>query len=153
MIHQPQDSLPRTPTVRRPPLAALLLLVLAVTALAGLQGCVYRMTVQQGNFLDAKQIAQLQVGMTRSQVRFLLGTPTLPDAFDTERWDYIYYLKTGRLKKPEQRRLTVFFEGDKAARIENVGAPVEAPAPAPAAAPEAAAPAAAAPPSATAPAP
>jgi outer membrane protein assembly factor BamE len=77
----------------------------------------------------------------------------LPDAFDTERWDYIYYLKTGRLKKPEQRRLTVFFEGDKAARIENVGAPVEAPAPAPATAPEAVAPAAAAPPSATAPAP
>ncbi len=149
MIHQPQDSLPRAAKARRSAFAAALLLALAVTPLAGLQGCVYRMTVQQGNFLDAKQISQLQVGMTRSQVRFLLGTPMLPDAFDTDRWDYLYYLKMGRLKKPEQRRLTVFFEGDKAARIENVGAPVEAPAPTGAPAPAAAAPT----PSAAAPAP
>jgi outer membrane protein assembly factor BamE len=76
----------------------------------GTGGCVYRMTVQQGNFLDPKQVSQLQVGMTRSQVRFLLGTPMLPDAFDRDRWDYLYYEKIGRLKKPDQRRLTVFFD-------------------------------------------
>lgn len=105
-----------------------LLLVLALPTVGLLQGCVYRMTVQQGNFLDPKQVAQLQTGMTRSQVRFLLGTPMLPDAFDRDRWDYLYYLKVGRLKKPEERRLTVFFEGDKVTRIENVGNTIDAPA-------------------------
>jgi outer membrane protein assembly factor BamE len=95
-----------------------------------LSGCVYRVAVQQGNFLDDRQIEQLQAGMTRAQVRFLLGTPMLPDAFDQDRWDYVYYLKIGRLKQPEQRRLSVFFEDDKVARFEKVGFP---PAPAPAA--------------------
>lgn len=87
----------------------------------GLSGCVYRMTVQQGNFLDPKQVSQLQTGMTRAQVRFLLGTPVLPDAFDKDRWDYLYYLKIGRLKGPDQRRLSVFFADDKVARVENIG--------------------------------
>jgi outer membrane protein assembly factor BamE len=100
---------------------------LAALLLAGTTGCVYRMTVQQGNFLDPKQVAQLQAGMTRSQVRFLLGTPMLPDAFDRDRWDYLYYEKIGRLKKADQRRLTVFFEDDKVARFENVGTPLATP--------------------------
>jgi len=94
---------------------------LALLLATGASGCVYRMTVQQGNYLDPKQVAQLQAGMTRSQVRFLLGTPMLPDAFDRDRWDYLYYQKVGRLKKPDQRRLTVFFEEDKVARFENEG--------------------------------
>lgn len=102
-------------------------------------GCVYRMAVQQGNFLDPAQVQQLQTGMTRAQVRFLLGTPMLPDAFEHNRWDYIYYLKLGRIQQPTERRLTVWFEGDKVARFENVG--IELPkadaatAPAPAAVP------------------
>jgi outer membrane protein assembly factor BamE len=90
-------------------------------------GCVYRMAVQQGNYLDARQVTQVQVGMTRAQVRFLLGTPMLPDAFDTNRWDYLYTLQVRALKKPLRQRLTVFFEGDKVARIENVGITVDAP--------------------------
>jgi outer membrane protein assembly factor BamE len=76
--------------------------------------------------------------MTRSQVRFLLGTPMLPDAFDNDRWDYVYYLKLGRGGTTEQRRLTVFFTDDRVARIENVGVEsiaVTEPAAAPAAAP------------------
>ena len=94
---------------------------LALLLAAGASGCVYRMTVQQGNYLDPKQVSQLQAGMTRSQVRFLLGTPMLPDAFDSDRWDYLYYQKVGRLKKADQRRLTVFFDDEKVARFENVG--------------------------------
>lgn len=97
---------------------------LALLLTLGTGGCVYRMTVQQGNFLDPKQVSQLQVGMTRSQVRFLLGTPMLPDAFDRDRWDYLYYEKIGRLKKPDQRRLTVWFDQDKVQRFENVGTPL-----------------------------
>jgi outer membrane protein assembly factor BamE len=60
-------------------------------------------------------------------VRFLLGTPMLPDAFDKDRWDYLYTLQVRALKKPQRQRLTVFFEGDKVARIENDGAPTELP--------------------------
>jgi outer membrane protein assembly factor BamE len=102
-------------------LSALLILLLPTG------GCVYRMAVQQGNFLDARQVTQVQVGMTRAQVRFLLGTPMLPDAFDRDRWDYLYYLKVGRLQKAEEQRLTIYFTDEKVSRIENVGAPTEVP--------------------------
>lgn len=96
-------------------------IVLTAIASAGGTGCVYRMVVQQGNFLDADQVTQLQNGMTRSQVRFLLGTPMLPNAFDNDRWDYLYYLKIGRRGEAEQRRLTVYFADDKVTRFENIG--------------------------------
>jgi len=79
------------------------MLTLAATFAAS-SGCVYRMNIQQGNFLEARTVNQLQVGMTRSQVRYLLGTPMVPDAFDKERWDYLYYFKKGRLRKPKKSR-------------------------------------------------
>ena len=94
---------------------------IATTALAT-QGCVYRMTIQQGNFLEERSIQQLQVGMTRSQVRYLLGTPMVPDAFDKDRWDYLYYLKIGRLRKPLERHLIVYFKEDKVSQFDNQGA-------------------------------
>lgn len=107
---------------RTPPALRRILAIAGLCALvvAG-SGCVYRVAVQQGNFLDPKQVAQLQTGMTRSQVRFLLGTPMLPAAFDSDRWDYVYYLKLGRRGQPVQQRLTVYFEDDRVARFENVG--------------------------------
>jgi outer membrane protein assembly factor BamE (lipoprotein component of BamABCDE complex) len=58
----------------------------------------------------------------------------LPDAFDRDRWDYLYYLRIGRLKKPDEKRLSVFFVDDKVARFENVGIAVADSAPSPAAA-------------------
>jgi outer membrane protein assembly factor BamE len=100
--------------------------LLIALPLAG--GCVYRMAVQQGNYLDARQVNQVQVGMTRAQVRFLLGTPMLPPGFDNDRWDYLYTLQLRTLKRPERQRLTVFFQDDKVARIENAGAPTQVPA-------------------------
>jgi len=102
----------------------LLLLLLAT------QGCVYRMTVQQGNFLDARQVVQVKEGMTRAQVRFLLGTPMLPDAFDSGRWDYLYTLNLGSAGSTTRQRLTLWFTEDKVSRIENDGAPTETPTPA-----------------------
>ena len=85
-------------------------------------GCVYRLPIQQGNFLEPRLVDKLEIGMTRAQVRYLLGTPMVPNTFDTDRWDYLYYLKKGRVHKPVQRRLTVFFEADKVARVEKEGA-------------------------------
>ncbi len=117
----------RPAPVLRPRLPGLALLAALLTTLLT-SGCVYRMTVQQGNFLDARQVVQVKEGMTRAQVRFLLGTPMLPDAFDRDRWDYLYYLKIGRLQKAEEQRLTIYFTDDKVSRIENVGAPTEVPA-------------------------
>jgi outer membrane protein assembly factor BamE len=98
-----------------------LLGALALALLIPLGGCVYRMNIQQGNFLEKRVVQQLQVGMTRSQVRYLLGTPMVPPTFDTDRWDYLYYLKKGRLHRPQQYLLTVYFQNDKVARIDNHG--------------------------------
>jgi outer membrane protein assembly factor BamE len=93
-----------------------LLLGMALSVLAS--GCVYRINIQQGNFLDQAAVDQVKDGMTRSQVRYLLGTPLVADTFNKERWDYIYYLKKGRSRHVDSRRVTVFFEGEKVARLD-----------------------------------
>lgn len=100
---------------------ALLALCVALALPAG--GCVYRINIQQGNYLDPAALEQLQVGMTRSQVRYLLGTPMVPDAFNNDRWDYLFYFKRGRLREPEERKVTVFFEDDKVARFDRGSGP------------------------------
>jgi outer membrane protein assembly factor BamE len=96
---------------------ALRLLVLLAACL-GADACVYRINIQQGNYLEYKSVEQVQPGMTRSQVRYLLGTPMVADSFDKERWDYIYYLKKGRTRHVDERRVTVYFEGDKVAKLD-----------------------------------
>lgn len=98
-------------------------LIASALLFAGLGGCIYRMPIQQGNFLDPGQVEQLQDGMTRSQVAFLLGTPMVPTAFDTDRWDYYYYTSDSRLKKPTTRRLAVYFKDDVVARVEREAEP------------------------------
>jgi outer membrane protein assembly factor BamE len=103
---------------------ALPTLVLAASLLSS--GCVYKMSVQQGNYLVADSVGQLKEGMTRSQVRFLLGTPMVPVAFDDSRWDYYYFFKSRQFKDPLKRRLTVYFEDEKVQRIENLGVPTQA---------------------------
>ena len=76
----------------------------------------YRMTVQQGNYLSQEMVAQLKPGMTREQVRFVLGTPLVADIFHADRWDYVFYRETPDGKR-EQRNLSVIFEDDKLARV------------------------------------
>jgi outer membrane protein assembly factor BamE len=93
--------------------AALLLSLLAT-------GCVYRMDIQQGNLLDPEQIDQVQVGMTRSQVRFLLGTPMVIDSFNLDRWDYVYRFQRGHERKVYKHHLVVWFEADKVSRVEEL---------------------------------
>jgi len=82
----------------------------------------YKMDIQRGNFVTQDMIAKLQLGMTRSQVRFALGTPLMVDPFHNDRWDYVYrYMKAGTLT--EQRRLKVHFSNDRLARVEGDGVP------------------------------
>ena len=77
----------------------------------------HHIDVQQGNALDQENVARLKTGLNRSQVRFLLGTPLIVDPFRNDRWDYVYlYYKAGKLT--EQKRITLFFDGDTLARIE-----------------------------------
>jgi len=111
----PASTLPKRPTRLFAGTLALSLLLLCSA------GCVYRMPVQQGNFLDPGLVEQLQVGMTRTQVSFLLGTPMIPSGFDADRWDYFYYVNSRHLKKPLTSRLTVYFAEEKVARIEREG--------------------------------
>jgi len=101
--------------------------VAAVLLAALLAGCVYRPDIQQGNYLEGKTVDQLQVGMTRTQVRYLLGTPMVPDLFNRDRWDYLYYFVHGRLRRPAQRHLVVFFKDDKVTSFDRDNVPESAP--------------------------
>jgi outer membrane protein assembly factor BamE len=87
-------------------------------AVLTLTACVYRIDVQQGNLLDDEDITLVDVGMTRSQVQFLLGTPMIADSFHRDRWDYAYYYRRGRSPDLIQRWIIVYFENDRVTRIE-----------------------------------
>lgn len=77
----------------------------------------HKMDIQQGNVITQEMLARVEPGMTRSQVRFSLGTPLLVDPFRGDRWDYVYlYMKQGVVT--EQRRIVVVFKDDKLAHIE-----------------------------------
>ncbi len=84
----------------------------------------YRIDIQQGNFLSPEMVAQLKKGMTREQVRFVLGTPLVTDIFHGDRWDYVFYRELGNGSK-DQRRLSVFFDNDKLARAVGENVPLE----------------------------
>ena len=92
-------------------------LLIAVAALA-LAACVYRIDIQQGNLLDEEDINQVDLGMTRSQVQFLLGTPMVSDSFHRDRWDYAYYYRRGRSPDADRRWVVVYFENDRVQRID-----------------------------------
>ena len=75
------------------------------------------MDIPQGNNLDPQVLERLEVGMTRNQVKFLLGTPAVLDPYRPDQWHYLYYLKTGNNEDYEVRRMTLNFSGDKLTRI------------------------------------
>jgi len=76
----------------------------------------YRIDIQQGNFISQEMVSHLRKGMTREQVRFVLGTPLVTDVFHADRWDYVFYRELGNGTK-EQNHLSVFFDNEKLARI------------------------------------
>lgn len=77
----------------------------------------YKMDIQQGNVVTQEMIAKVEPGMTRSQVRFALGTPLVVDPFRTDRWDYVYLYQKGGVIT-EQRRIAVIFKDDRLVRID-----------------------------------
>ena len=98
--------------------AAVLLLVAAAMA-----GCVHRPYIQQGNYLETSDVDQVTTGMTRSQVRYVLGTPMISDPFTAQRWDYIYTLQRGRNRKVDRAHFVVYFEEEKVSRVERLDSP------------------------------
>lgn len=85
----------------------------------------YRAPVVQGNFISRESVAQLKLGMSKEQVRFLLGTPLLNDVFHADRWDYIFTYKRGDSVIVQQRRYTVYFDADKLVKFEGDELPSE----------------------------
>jgi outer membrane protein assembly factor BamE len=81
--------------------------------------------VQQGNVVTQEMVDQLRPGMTREQVRFLLGTPLLVSVFHQDRWDYVYRLARGS-GEVQSRRLVVFFKDNRLERFESDPMPSEA---------------------------
>jgi len=91
--------------------------VLLITFALSLSACsswVYRIDVPQGNYLDQKDIDKLQIGMTKEQVKFILGTPVLKDSFNDDTWHYSYIFKSGRSEKFNIRKnFTINFKDNK----------------------------------------
>ena len=84
----------------------------------------YRPDIQQGNFVSQEMLAQLKVGQTREQVKFILGTPLLTDPFHASRWDYPFYLARGN-GELTQARVTVYFKDDKVEKFYGGNLPTE----------------------------
>jgi len=93
------------------------ILLLLSLLLAGCMLAPHKIDIQQGNYVDQEMVSKLKPDMTRSQVRFILGTPLVADIFHANRWDYVYLTgKAGDVRS--ERKITVVFEGDKLRRID-----------------------------------
>ena len=95
-----------------------LTLAVVLGVLVGASGCVYRANISQGNIVEEEDLDQVEIGMTRNQVRFLLGTPMVDDPFHQNRWDYVYYIKIGRKDATAKRWVTIVFVEDTVSEIQ-----------------------------------
>jgi len=138
----------RVPCVARP-LRQRLCAALCIACAASVAGCKswstddlpgvtpYRIEIQQGNFVSQDMLSKLKRGMSREQVRFVLGTPLITDMFHANRWDYVFYREYPNRTR-EERRLSVYFENDRLVRVEGDVVPEgQAPKPAASAEPDA----------------
>jgi len=79
----------------------------------------YRMEIQQGNFVSQEMLSQLKLGMTKDQVRFVMGTPLITDSFHADRWDYVFRRQKPSSSELEHHKFAAFFEGGKLVRMES----------------------------------
>src|SRR3970040_223142 len=99
-----------------------LLTVLLLATMAGGCNLLYKPEIQQGTLLSAEMLANLKPGMTKRQVRLLLGSPPVSDTFHPERWDYVYSVSRAGEKVTPQH-LTLYFRNDTLVRAEGDLAP------------------------------
>ena len=99
-----------------------LLIIITCLASLPLSGCsdrlriVHKIDVQQGNVVNQDEVDQLEIGMTRNQVQYIMGSPIVVDVFHQDRWDYMYFLQPGYGER-QQERVTLHFEGDSLASV------------------------------------
>lgn len=93
-------------------------LFLAGLFIVTLQACVYRMDIDQGNRIEQAKLEQLKVGMTRAQVRFLLGDAAINDHYHANQSHYIYYHHNGEQQVSELKSMTLTYENDVLVKIE-----------------------------------
>ncbi|MDM0014015.1 outer membrane protein assembly factor BamE [Variovorax sp. J22P168] len=84
----------------------------------------YKVEVVQGNFVSKEQVEQLKPGMTRQQAREILGTSLLTDVFHKDRWDYVFTIRRQGVEA-QQRRLTLYFNGETLERFDGDPMPSE----------------------------
>ena len=84
----------------------------------------YRVEVVQGNFVSKEQVQALRVGMSRNQVKDILGTPLIASVFHADRWDYAFTI-VRKGTQPQQRQLSVYFKDDLYVRFEGDDLPSE----------------------------
>lgn len=94
------------------------------TALLLASGCsyfgVYKRDIPQGNLVTAEMVEQLQTGMTRDDVTYVMGSPLLEAPFDASQWDYVFYLDKA-YADTERRRVTLTFDGNRLVDIQREG--------------------------------
>lgn len=95
------------------------LLVLLILASSSLSGCSlhYKQDIEQGNVITQKMLTQLREGMTREQVRSLMGTPLVSDVFHRDRWDYYYSFQPEGRKATKKQYITILFKNDRVSEI------------------------------------
>jgi outer membrane protein assembly factor BamE len=138
MLHHTPERAPLSTSGRRPsrplPVICALVALVALSAcssvtsrLPGITSVVspYKIDILQGNVVTREQAAALQTGMTRDQVRDILGSPLLASVFHADRWDYVFTFRR-QGQAPQQRRLTAFFKADVLERFEADELPTEA---------------------------
>ena len=89
---------------------------------------VFKLSTRQGNVIDEKKLEQVEIGMTREQVEYLLGSPLVSDEFQPGRWDYVSYYRSGAGTEIS-RTVSLYFDGNILQRMQD-----SKPAPTPAAA-------------------
>jgi outer membrane protein assembly factor BamE len=89
-------------------------IIAVALSLSACSSWVYRIDIPQGNYLEQKNIDKIQIGMTKEQVKFVLGSPVMIDTFDKDTWNYVYRFKSGRSETLNmQKSFTIKFEDDK----------------------------------------
>jgi outer membrane protein assembly factor BamE len=80
----------------------------------------YKMDIRQGNYVTQEMRSKIKPGMSRAQVRYVMGTPMINDVFHANRWDYVYRLEQGG-ELVEKQRLTLYFDGNNLSKIDDSG--------------------------------
>lgn len=93
--------------------------LLALSACSNpLSGIPYRIDIDQGNQISQAQVNQLNVGMNKEEVEFLMGKPLLNDVFNEDRWDYVQYHKTGKTQVVQESVLTLYFKNNLLVQVD-----------------------------------